>query len=159
MLREFIREEMVYPQKAIKEQIEGIVIISFLVRKDGSTGDYKVSRSLSKETDEEALRICKFILWFPATDLGRPVDYVHEMEFRFDIKKYQNQVKSSGYDQIIYPYLPVDSGNEVITRCGTLMFVPILFIQAKISTSAILFPIILIILKQHSSKTFRASLS
>jgi TonB family protein len=115
MLREFIKEEMVYPQKAMMEQIEGTVLISFMVHKDGSTSNYKVKQSLSKETDEEALRICKLIIWYPATDIGRPVDFIHEFEFKFDIKNYQNQVKNRGYDQIIYPYSPVDSGNTVIT--------------------------------------------
>jgi TonB family protein len=110
MLREFIKEEMVYPQKAILEQTEGPVVISFMVHKDGSTSDYKVRQSLSKETDEEALRICRLIFWYPATEIGRPVDFTHELEFKFDIKKYQNQVKSRGYDQIIYPYTPIDSG-------------------------------------------------
>jgi TonB family protein len=119
MLREFIKEEMVYPQKAIIEQIEGTVLISFMVHKDGSTSNYQVKQSLSKETDEEALRICKLIVWYPATDIGRPVDFIHEFEFNFDIKKYQNLVKSRGYDQIIYPYSPVDSGNVVITMLDT----------------------------------------
>jgi len=108
-LREFIREEMVYPEKALQDKTEGTVIISFMIHKDGLTADYKVKQPLSKETDEEALRICRMILWYPATDLGRPIDYVHELEFKFDIKKYENQVKSRGYDKTIYPYTPVDT--------------------------------------------------
>ena len=113
LLREFIREEMVYPEKALQDKTEGTVIISFMIHKDGSTADYKVKQPLSEETDEEALRICRLILWYPATDLGRPIDYVHELEFKFDIKKYENQVKSRGYDKIIYPYTPLDTSYAI----------------------------------------------
>jgi TonB family protein len=113
LMREFIREEMVYPQTALREKTEGTVIVSFTVHSDGSASDYKIKQSLSDATDAEALRICRFIQWFPAKDLGRPVEYVHNMEFRFDINKYNNMVKDRGYDQVIYPFTPVDTGNLV----------------------------------------------
>jgi len=109
LLREFIKEEMVYPDQAIKENKEGIVEVSFMVYKDGVTSDYKISQTVSDEIDVEAIRICKKIIWHPATDLGRPLDYKHKFEIKFDIKKYEKLVKSRGYDKIVYPHLPIDS--------------------------------------------------
>ncbi|MCD4731736.1 MAG: energy transducer TonB, partial [Bacteroidales bacterium] len=98
LLKEFIKEELVYPEKAIKGNIEGEVEISFLVNDDGSTTEYRVSKSVSEELDHEALRICKKVLWFPARDLGRPLPYMHRFAIKFDIKKYQKLVKKRGYD-------------------------------------------------------------
>lgn len=113
LLKEFIKEEMVYPSKAIRENQEGIVEVSFIVYKDGSTSNYKTSQSVSDEVDAEAIRICKKIIWHPATDLSRPLDYKHKFEIKFDIKKYEKLVKSRGYDEIVYPYLPIDSSFKV----------------------------------------------
>jgi TonB family protein len=113
LMRDFIKEEMVYPDKALSEGIEGIVIISFRVNANGSTSDFKVKQSLSKETDAEAIRICRMIQWFPATDLGRPVDYIQSLDFKFDINKYQTLVKSRGYDKIEYSFIPVDTSYTI----------------------------------------------
>ncbi len=119
LLHEFIREEMIYPEVALSNHIEGLVTISFIVKANGSVTDYKVNQSLTKETDEEALRICRMILWYPATDLGRPVDYLHSFELRFDIKKYQGWVKTRGYEKINYPFMPVDTSYTVFQMLDT----------------------------------------
>jgi TonB family protein len=113
LMKEFVREEMVYPEKALKESMEGTVVVSFNVNADGKTGDFKIATSASDELDKEAIRICRYILWYPATDLGRPVAYRHSLEIKFDIKKYENIVKSRGYDKINFPYTPIDTGNIV----------------------------------------------
>jgi len=113
LLREFIREEMVYPDQAIKENKEGIVEVSFMVHKDGATSDYKISQAVSEEIDVEAIRICKKIIWHPAIDLGRPLDYKHNFKIKFDIKKYEKLVKSRGYDKIAYLHMPIDSSFKV----------------------------------------------
>ncbi len=113
LLKEFIKEEMVYPEKAIKNNEEGEVEISFLVNADGSTTDYRVSKSVSEELDHEALRICRKILWFPARDLGRLLPYMHRFTIKFDIKKYQKLVKNRGYDQIEYPFKPIDISGKI----------------------------------------------
>jgi len=113
LLKEFIKEEMVYPEKAIKNNVEGEVEISFLVNADGSTTDYKVSKPVSEELDIEALRICRKILWYPATDLGLPVPYMHRFTIKFNIKKYHKSVKNRGYDQIEYPFKPIDTSGKI----------------------------------------------
>lgn len=112
-LKEFIKEEMVYPEKAIENNVQGEVEISFLINADGSTTDYKVSKSVSEELDLEALRICRKILWYPATDIGLPIPYINQVAIKFDIKKYQKLVKNRGYDQIEYPFKPIDTSGKI----------------------------------------------
>lgn len=121
LMKEFVREEMVYPEKALKESMEGTVVVSFNVNADGKTYDFKIATSASDELDKEAIRICKHILWYPATDLGRPVSYAHSLEIRFDVKKYGSMVKSRGYDKITYPFTPIDTSYIVYTKAEIRM--------------------------------------
>lgn len=113
LTKDFVKEEMVYPEQALNNNVEGEVEISFLVNADGSTTDYSVSKSVSEELDMEALRICRKILWYPATDVGLPIPYKHHFPVNFSIKKYQKLVKNRGYDKIDYPFEPFDTGGKI----------------------------------------------
>lgn len=108
-MKEFIKEELVYPDKALNDKVNGTVVVSSTVNPDGSAENFRVTSPVSSELDSEALRICKLILWYPATDIGRPVTCRHSLEIRFDAKKYKSIVKSRGYNAISYPFQPVDS--------------------------------------------------
>jgi TonB family protein len=112
-MKEFLKEEMVYPEKCLKENAGGTVVVGFTVGADGLARDYGIRSGVNPELDREALRLTRLILWFPATDIGLPVTVVHSLEIRFDPKKYQGYVKTRGYNNIVYPYTPVDSGNCV----------------------------------------------
>lgn len=107
-LRTFIDEELVYPEKALREKTEGKVVITCTVTRDGETRDVKVSQPVSPEIDAEALRIFDFLLWEPAVFRGTKLDDQVSVEVEFKIKKYQRVVKKRGYDAIVYPYEPVD---------------------------------------------------
>ena len=113
LLKEFIKEEMVYPDKALRDNTEGTVEISFIIKPDGTTTDIKVTNPVSDEIDSEALRIFNKILWYPAVELGKPIVYLHTFKIKFDIKKYKKICKARGYEKINYPYKPVDNSNKV----------------------------------------------
>ena len=113
LTKEFIKEEIVYPEQAMKNNEEGEVEISFLVNADGSATDYKVSKSVSEELDIEALRVCRKILWYPATHIGLPIPFNHQFTIKFNIKKYHKLVKNRGYDKIKYPFKPFDTSGKI----------------------------------------------
>jgi len=113
LLKEFIKEEMVYPEKALKNKTEGIVELSFIVKPDGTITDLHIEKSVSKELDDESRRIFRKILWKPATELGKPIAYLHSMEIKYNIKRYYKICKSRGYKNITYSYQPIDSSNKV----------------------------------------------
>lgn len=54
---DFIKENLKYPDKARENGVEGRVVLSFVVEKDGSFSDIKVLRSVSRECDAEAVRL------------------------------------------------------------------------------------------------------
>ena len=67
--------------------MEGKVILSFVVKKDGSLTDFKVLRSLRPDYDKEALRILKASpKWLPGTQLGKPVVVAYTMPVVFTFK-------------------------------------------------------------------------
>ncbi len=66
-----------YPEIAIAEGIEGIVMLEFVVRVDGSVADLKViSKLLGYGLEEEAIRVIKSTKgkWTPATQKGEAVN-------------------------------------------------------------------------------------
>lgn len=68
-LRKFIQKNVRYPESAAEAgiEIEGRVMVTFKVEKDGSLSDIKVVRGLGPEFDEEALRVVKMMpKWLPA---------------------------------------------------------------------------------------------
>jgi TonB family protein len=115
LLREFVREEMIYPELALKKNIEGTVELSFIVRPDGGTSNLIVEQSVSPGIDKEAIRIFKKILWNPATELGKPIALGHSISIKFNIKKYNKLIRTRGYDYFTYPYKPIDTSNHVYT--------------------------------------------
>jgi TonB family protein len=113
LMREFIKEEMIYPDVAIQNQTEGTVVLSFLVTPQGTVQDIEALERVSDELDAEAIRILKKILWHPATELGIPIAYNHILDIKFDYKKYLKWVKKRGYEYYAFPYEPVDSSDKI----------------------------------------------
>ena len=59
---------MVYPKSMGKVCVQGKIIISFIVKKDGSLIDFKVEKSLHPDLDNEALRVMKIMpKWIPGS--------------------------------------------------------------------------------------------
>ena len=56
-LMTYLSENIKYPVEAQENGIQGRVVVSFVVEKDGSLSDMRVARSVSPELDAEALRV------------------------------------------------------------------------------------------------------
>lgn len=73
-LMKFIDNNMRYPQAAIENNIQGRVVISFVVNGDGSIGQVKVVRSKDPDLDKEAVRVVKSLPRFqPGKQSGKNV--------------------------------------------------------------------------------------
>lgn len=63
-----------YPPTAIKDSVEGRVVVKFVVGKDGTTSKYQVTRSIRKDLDEAAVEAVKALGNFkPAKNKGAAV--------------------------------------------------------------------------------------
>lgn len=83
---DYLAKEMKYPAEAKKNKTQGKVFASFIVEKDGTLTDVRVIRSLSKETDAEALRVLKNSpKWQAAQDKGAPVRVKYNIAVNFSM--------------------------------------------------------------------------
>jgi protein TonB len=82
----YLSQEIKYPEVAKKNKTQGKVFASFVVEKDGTLTDLQVIRSLSTETDNEALRVLKKSpKWHPAQQNGTPVRVKYNIAVNFSI--------------------------------------------------------------------------
>lgn len=86
-LIKYLNEHMIYPEQAKNDGIQGKVIVQFVVRKDGSIGEAKVSRGVDKELDREAIRLVKSLPAFsPGRNaIGDPVDVWYTLPIVFKV--------------------------------------------------------------------------
>lgn len=83
-LLQFISQNLVYPVIAQEQEIQGSVILEFVVEKDDSIGDVKVIKSLSKECDQAAIDVVRKLPRFtPARKQGKPVAVMFRLPIRF----------------------------------------------------------------------------
>lgn len=80
----WIEKEVKYPSKSLKRGEEGTVYVQFVIWKDGSLGEIKVIRGVSKLLDAEAVRLVKKMpRWEPAKQAGKPVNCRYTLPIRF----------------------------------------------------------------------------
>ena len=86
----YIAKNIRYPKAAEDAGIQGRVIVTFVVMKDGSIGEVKVAKGVSPELDEEAVRCVKSMpKWKPGVQKGQAVNvkYTMPLSFRLDDPK------------------------------------------------------------------------
>lgn len=86
-LMKFIKVNMKYPPEALKNKIEGKVIIQFVVTKRGKVGQVRVARSVDIDLDREAVRLCKMLPDFtPGRNAeGEPVNVWYTLPVTFKL--------------------------------------------------------------------------
>ncbi len=109
----FISMEMVYPEKALKNDVEGTVTMNFHVLKNGKVGNAEIPKPVSEEIDAEALRILHKTLWEPAREMGNPVISTQQLSIKFSIRKYKKLCRKRGYKTPPLPATKIDSSNKV----------------------------------------------
>ena len=71
---DWIEKNQQYPALARQRKVEGKVMVAFVVQKDGSLTDARVTKHLGSGLDEEALRLLKVApKWEPAMFGGKPI--------------------------------------------------------------------------------------
>lgn len=84
-LKEYLRLNVKYPVTAEENGIQGRVICSFVVGRDGQLTDIKPQKSVDPSLDKEAIRVISSMpKWKPGTQDGKPVAvrYVIPVTFR-----------------------------------------------------------------------------
>lgn len=75
-----------YPDFERANNIQGKVIVCFVVEKDGKISEAKVTQSVSERIDAEALRVVKKTPpWIPGTSFGKPVRVKYNVPVSFSL--------------------------------------------------------------------------
>ena len=85
-LMEYLSKNIKYPSIAQENNIQGRVIVEFVVNKDGSIVEPKVMRSVDTSLDNEAMRVIKSMpKWNPGKWKGEPVTVYITLPIYFQI--------------------------------------------------------------------------
>jgi protein TonB len=83
----FLAENIVYPQQATENGIQGTVYVSFVVDSKGNVTDVKLLRGIGGGCDEEALRVVKMMpKWHPGKQNGKQVRVLFNMPIYFKLQ-------------------------------------------------------------------------
>ena len=87
-MMQWIAQNIQYPKEAIDGHIEGRVVVSFIVEKDGSISNAEVKRSIHESLDKEALRVVNAMpKWKPGMENGQPVRARFHIPVSFKLQK------------------------------------------------------------------------
>lgn len=86
-LMKYLNSHINYPTMAAEQNIQGRVIVQFVVTKSGKVGEVKVVRSVDRDLDREAVRVCKSLPDFvPGRQNGQPVSVWYTLPVTFKLQ-------------------------------------------------------------------------
>lgn len=87
-LMKYLSSNIRYPQMALANDIQGRVVVKFVVEKDGSVSDVQVVRGVDKDLDKEAIRVVKSMpKWQPGKNNGQAVRCYFNLPVTFKIQQ------------------------------------------------------------------------
>ena len=86
-LMKYLSSHIQYPAMAAENNVQGKVILQFVVEKDGRVGEVKVARSVDKDLDKEAIRVVKSLPKFtPGRQNGQAVRVWYTLPVTFKLQ-------------------------------------------------------------------------
>ena len=83
----YIANELRYPKSVARQEIEGTVIISFIVGVDGKIYDIEVRQGVHTLLDIEAIRVIESMpKWKPGEQNGEPIPVSFTIPINFEVK-------------------------------------------------------------------------
>ena len=86
-LMKYLQSHINYPPMAAENNVQGRVVVQFVVEKTGSIGEVKIVRSVDKDLDREAARVCKSLPKFtPGRQNGQAVSVWYTLHVNFKLQ-------------------------------------------------------------------------
>ena len=83
-LFDFMEKNIKYPKVAEDNGIQGRVLVTFIVKKDGSLSDVRVAKSVDPSLDKEAVRLVESMpKWNPGIEKGQYVNVKFRLPVTF----------------------------------------------------------------------------
>jgi len=95
LLKQYLRDNIIYPQEAIKCLNQGTEVASFTVTSNGEVKDIKIINSVCPAIDEEFIRVLETTsdMWKPALKGGNNQDCFKEVSLTFSLNGSQAQTE------------------------------------------------------------------
>ena len=82
----FLKRNVRYPGVAMQQKIQGVVVVVFIIERDGTLSNIGIERGIGSGCDEESIRVVKMMpKWDPGKRQGRPVRVMVRMPIVFRI--------------------------------------------------------------------------
>lgn len=86
-LMDYLGTNVKYPENAMKKNVQGRVVVQFVVEKDGSLSEASVIRSIDPDLDAEALRVVQTMpKWKPGMQKGQAVGVKYTLPVSFKLQ-------------------------------------------------------------------------
>jgi TonB family protein len=85
--RKFIAENLVYPEEAKKNKVEGTVLLKIRVDDNGHVTEASVIKGIGHGCDEEALRLVKMLKYGKVKNRGVRLTVSKKVKIRFTLPK------------------------------------------------------------------------
>lgn len=82
----YLGKSIKYPEAARKNNTQGVVYVTFVVKKDGSVSSVKTIRGIGDGCDKEAVRVIKEMpKWEPGKQSGKAVNVQFNLPIKFNL--------------------------------------------------------------------------
>jgi len=91
-INKFLVENVKYPKTAIKDKVEGKVVVRFWIDANGYTSEHEIVNGVREDLNEEALRIAKLIKFDkPAMNRGEAIGMCFQITISFRLSDKQKK--------------------------------------------------------------------
>ena len=107
-MMQYMKDNIKYPEDALKQRIAGRILLSFCVEKDGSISDIAIVKSLHSSLEAEAVRVVKAMpKWEPALVGDIPERMKLTLPVNFDLPPAASETDNKIYEVVsINPSFP-----------------------------------------------------
>ena len=112
-VQKFKTDNINYSQEMKDQGIEGVVIVSFIIGKDGTASNIKITRGASPSLDAEALRVTRLMpAWKPGLANGKPVKFSYGTVYEFLARPRPVPVAEAGAPFVVVEEMPLFPGGD-----------------------------------------------
>ena len=95
-LLKFVYMNMKYPKEARANNVQGMVVVSFIIDKEGNVLKPEIVRAIGGGCDEEVLRVVgEMPKWIPGKQRGKNVNVQFNLPVRFKLEDNNNKPTAS----------------------------------------------------------------
>ena len=89
LIKKYLSKNVEFPVEDAATKTEGTEVVQFTVTSTGYVTDFKIINSVSKDIDNEIIRVLKKTdgMWLPGYNNGKPVDMTKEVSLVFCLEK------------------------------------------------------------------------